>query len=347
MDTFITRRPDCLDRVPEGLEGFLENCPKSPNGVHRWLAKAVWRMHDRLTDEEQTRILYWATRNCGRRMQPGEIENTISNINRKRDGRLNGRFFKPLSHPVPEEINKIVFEGPRDLRSLTKIDASLSAHQWLLRLFPVDSLLCLAQEVVHCNPSDLQPYISRHWCTKRLQNWVSGHAALCDSSSLLVPVPASFIWHYAQDGHRSTRCNAMFPTPRLYLVIEFDFSVKSRDGKEETRWAALIRGWEQKGISTRQACSALIRHLSLYAPLVLIVWSAGKSLHTWFNVSTASEKEQHAFMDYSCAVGADPATWTKCQLVRLPMGIRGDNKVRQTVEYFDPSNLPGSVKHSR
>jgi hypothetical protein len=133
----------------------------------------------------------------------------------------------------------------------------------------------------------------------------------------------------------------MFPR-RLYLVIEFDFSEKSSDGQEETIWAPLIRGWRGRGISTHGAGVALLWHLSQYAPLVLVVWSGGKSLHGWFNFARTAEKTQHRFMEYACALGACYSTWARCQLVRLPAGLR-PNGNRQVVEYFDPSNLPETL----
>ena len=75
----------------------------------------------------------------------------------------------------------------------------------------------------------------------------------------------------------STRCNEMFPR-RRYLVVEFDFSILNRAGTGETEWAPWIRGWEKAGRSTRDACAALLWHLSQYAPLALVVWSGRQKL---------------------------------------------------------------------
>ena len=336
----ILPRPSCLDTVPEWLESFLGSCPRSPNGVHQWQAKAVWRMHGYLDAEQQVKVLYWALRDCGRSPQPQEIERTVSNINRKRGEQSYGSYSSPWPDPVPSEIDRIVRRGPWDLmgRTPTSIDPGLNVYDWLSRLFPPRSLLCVSQEVVFRNSSNLEPFISRRWHTRWVETWGDRYAALCDNSSLLVPNPAAFTWHYTTDQRRSTRCNTMFPR-RLYRVIEFDFSETSSDGREQPVWAPLIRKWKEEGISTRGACAALLWHLSQYAPLVLIVWSGGKSLHGWFNFAGTPEKTQRDFMEYACAIGACYSTWTRCQLVRLPAGIRPDGN-RQSVEYFDPSNLP-------
>jgi hypothetical protein len=306
--------------------------------VHTWLAKAAWRMHGHFNNEEQIRALYWASQNCGRVLQPNEVERTVENINRRREGGFSTQHFKPWSSPVPEETNKVVTRGPWDLRSEspTKIDDRLAAHDWLPRLFAPGSLLCVSWEIVCYGAQALEPYIVRRWSTKQLESWTGKHKASCDEASLLVPNPASFTWHYTVDHRRSTKCNGMFSRSRLYLVVEFDLAEKSRDGREDTVWAPWIRRWKKHGISIRGACAALLWHLSQYAPLVLAVWSGGKSLHGWFNVRTMSEEDQRSLMDYTAALGGDPATWTKCQLVRLPQGVRGSNKARQTVEYFDP-----------
>jgi hypothetical protein len=41
-------------------------------------------------------------------------------------------------------------------------------------------------------------------------------------------------------------------------------------------------------------------------------------------------------MNYAVSLGADPATWTKSQFVRMPDGIR-DNGKRQTVFWLNPN----------
>jgi len=343
MSTQDLPRPSCLDMVPGWLETFLGTCPHSPNGVHQWEAKAAWRMHGYLNAEQQVKVLYWALRKCGRAPQPQEIERTVVNIGKKRNGQSHVPYNKPWPDPVLSEIEKLVCQGPWDLtaRSPGGIDTALNAHDWLSRLFPPRSLLCVSQELVFRNASNLEPFICRRWHTRWLETWAGRYAALCDSSSLVVPNPAAFTWHYTKgDRRRSTRCDGMFPR-RLYLTVEFDFSEKSSDGKEETVWAPWVRKWKDQGISVRGACAALLWHLSQYAPLVLVVWSGNRSLHGWFNAQGEEESSQRRFMQYACAIGACYSTWTRCQLVRLPAGLR-QNGNRQSVEYFDPSNLPSS-----
>jgi hypothetical protein len=100
--------------------------------------------------------------------------------------------------------------------------------------------------------------------------------------------------------------------------------------------------------------AAILRHLALYAPMVLVVFSGSKSLHGWFDVQAEEEKKVEKFFNYAASLGADPATWLRSQFVRMPDGKRNDNKVsdalelagvrgvtpkRQAVLYFNPEAI--------
>ena len=97
--------------------------------------------------------------------------------------------------------------------------------------------------------------------------------------------------------------------PRRFLVVEFD------NGDVDTQAARL---W----------------YLAQVAPLTLAVHSGGKSLHGWFYCVGQSEAMLRSFMARAVRIGADPATWTSCQMVRLPDGRRDDGQ-RQTTLYLN------------
>ena len=101
--------------------------------------------------------------------------------------------------------------------------------------------------------------------------------------------------------------------PRIFLVVEFD------QGSFDEH-------------------SALLVHLQEFAPLVLVVHSGGKSLHGWFHCMGQSDATIEKFFRYAVSLGADRATWTRCQFVRMPDGLR-ENGNRQPVMYFNPENL--------
>jgi hypothetical protein len=82
--------------------------------------------------------------------------------------------------------------------------------------------------------------------------------------------------------------------------------------------------------------------LSKYLPLVLIVDSAGKSLHGWFYCDGLDDAEGgrlHSFFGYAVKLGADVKMWGSYQFSRMPGGTRKENGQRQRVLYFDSKGV--------
>jgi hypothetical protein len=104
--------------------------------------------------------------------------------------------------------------------------------------------------------------------------------------------------------------------PRHFLVIESD-------------------------IGTADEQTAILWHLARFAPFVLAVHSAGKSVHGWFHVANRSEADNRKFMEYAVCLGADSATWVKCQPVRMPGGHR-PRKGKQEILFFRPALIGGA-----
>jgi hypothetical protein len=84
--------------------------------------------------------------------------------------------------------------------------------------------------------------------------------------------------------------------------------------------------------------AALLCEMAQDAPLVLAVLSGGKSLHGWFYIPKDEEARRRIFMNCAVRLGADRATWTASQFVRMPDGTRNNGK-QQSVIYFNPDNL--------
>jgi hypothetical protein len=92
-------------------------------------------------------------------------------------------------------------------------------------------------------------------------------------------------------------------------------------------------------MSVRDACdlcASLLLNLPERAPLTLVVYSSGKSLHGWYYCANRSDESLRRFMDFAVSLGADAATWTCSQFVRMPDGLR-DNGKRQMVFFFNPA----------
>jgi hypothetical protein len=81
--------------------------------------------------------------------------------------------------------------------------------------------------------------------------------------------------------------------------------------------------------------AAILFHLAKLRPMALALHSGSKSLHGWFYCAGQSQERAQAFMRYAVTLGADRATWTRSQFVRMPDGTR-DNGSRQTVYFFNP-----------
>jgi hypothetical protein len=79
----------------------------------------------------------------------------------------------------------------------------------------------------------------------------------------------------------------------------------------------------------------VLLHLATRAPLALAVHSGSKSIHGWFYCQGRAEDRLRVFMRYAVALGADRATWTRSQFVRMPGGTR-DNGNPQTIYFFNP-----------
>jgi len=101
--------------------------------------------------------------------------------------------------------------------------------------------------------------------------------------------------------------------PRRFLVVEFD-----------------------QGTFDQHA--ALLAHLGEKAPLVLVVHSGNKSLHGWFYCAEQPEDRVEKFFNYAVSLGADRATWARCQFVRMPDGRRENGKLQRVV-FFNPKTL--------
>ncbi len=113
-----------------------------------------------------------------------------------------------------------------------------------------------------------------------------------------------------QSGKPSPRCHDNATRSRRYQVIEFD-----------------------RGTLREQAAILSSLH-SKQRPLILVVWSGGKSLHGWFLVEGLSEYGKLRFFRHAVFLGADPTLWDPAKLVRLPGGRR-DTGVRQDILHFN------------
>jgi hypothetical protein len=201
------------------------------------------------------------------------------------------------------------------------LDGRTDPEEFIDLLLPGDPLLCIGK-------TDFK------FATRRRSVWRGSLARF----PLMVPTPMWKVWARTQANKVSQHTKAAV-AQRVYLVVEFDFSILEHDGKRRTIFADLVEAWGRDQISVADACAALLWHLrSLPSapPFVMAVHSGGKSLHGWFNVADRAEEQSWPFMRYAYQLGADHVTWCPSQFVRIPEGRRQDGK-RQRVFFLDPT----------
>jgi hypothetical protein len=222
--------------------------------------------------------------------------------------------------------HKIVVECPvrlKDLPTISPIGVGTKepkTEEILDALFPGNPLLCFGRS-------------ANSFSTRPREFW-RGRGS---DFQFIVPNPMIRETGTTKDGRESERCLEN-TGHRRFLVTEFDIS------EEDEKWARYVREWKAKGISVLDANVALLIELARRGlprfPLALAVHSGGKSIHAWYFCEGLTDEQLRPFMVRAVRLGADPATWTKCQLVRMPDGTR-DNGKRQQVHYFAPGVIRG------
>ena len=297
---------------------LLSSCPSAGEGVHAWLFKCAAALHRAgCTESEMIQLISDAASGCGRGLDAHEIPDAIRN-SRPEAGAVRsavakapvgprvqiGRWPKPNTERLESILSSPDALGLVDLweRSPMRFDDKDFRTEVLI------DLLFPGNPLLCCG------WRNNKVGTVTREEW---RGMMCDLP-LIVPNPMK-----AEEGRRKSDGQLSPRTlentgPRRFLAVEFD------DRRGEDSQAARL--W----------------HLSSFSPLVLAVHSGGKSLHGWFCTHGDAEGGWHKFMRYAVSIGADPATWTRCQLVRMPDGLRREpgKERRQTVYYFNPEALP-------
>jgi hypothetical protein len=308
--------------LPKSTLKILAERPEAGQGVNRWLLSFAMSLHHSgRREDEIAQLLAIASGGCGREVTDTEIRRAISTgkLMMGKPGR-NAQAQPPKWPKANEErIEAIVKEGPK-LAGLIK----LSPRQWshnnphteevIEVLFPGNPLLCAGLTKFEFDTLPREAWRGR---LARRQ--------------FIVPSPMSRVYGVTSEGKESK--HSLDNTgPRRFLVIEFDpKKFEQLSEAEQTQFGCEANYYDAK----RDEHAALLLHLLRFLPLVLVVHSAGKSLHGWFDCSGRSDSDLHRFMRYAASLGADPATWTRSQFARMPDGMR-DNRKRQKVLFFDP-----------
>ena len=314
-------------KFPRRLRELLDSCPTKGNGVHDWLFKTALLLQGRIAEDEIIELLKEKL-SCVRRDR--EIHDAVVNAGRYARGEMG--FVSQSQWPAVDYtlVHKIVVNSRirlKDLSSISPVDLSKEGPRTaeiLNALFPGNPLLCIGHSVNTC------------WTKPR--NFWGGRES---DFQFIVPNPMCKETGVKSDGKVSQRCLDN-TGPRAFIVIEFDIT-------DDGPWTRFVSDWGDRGITTIDANVALIIELASNGlprlPLGLMLHSGGKSVHAWFPCAGLADEQVRPFMARAVRLGADKATWTRCQLVRMPDGMR-NNGNRQRVHYFAPSVIAanGGVK---
>jgi hypothetical protein len=293
----VTRR----DQLPAFLRELLRACPHTGQGVHDWLFRVARQLHWHMPAPEIVSLLESRVENCGRYVPHSEIIDAVRN---SLECAWQPGSRSQSIHPAPkwpgvnqEQREAILRDG------IGLVDLWENSP---VRFNDNDAHTeALIDAVFPGDPLLCCGLSNSDFDTRLRSEWRGKLSAL----QLIVPSPMTARSGLTQDGRKSAHALSI-TGQRRFLVIEFD----------------------QGDVDDH---AALLWHLALKAPLAMVVHSGSKSLHGWFFCAGQPEERLRQVMRYCVSLGADRATWTRSQFVRMPDGLR-DNGKRQVVYYFDP-----------
>lgn len=289
--------------LPKFVQDLLATPPRAGDGVHAWLFGVARQLHAHLPAGEIVNLLENCVANCGRHVPRQEIISAVQNslpCAWQPDGNAAPvQSVKKWPSVNTEQREAIVRAGGlADLWELSRprIDDNRQHTEEIVdRLFLGNPLLCCGK-----SNSDFD--------TKPRDEWRGELSKL----QLIVPSPMSAVEGVTKDG-RPSKHTLSNTGDRRFLICEFDTGTPDKFADEH---------------------AALLLHLGTFAPLVCAVHSGNKSLHGWFYVHGQPDTKIEKFFRYAVSLGADRATWTRSQFVRMPDGTR-DNGNRQTVFFLN------------
>ena len=297
--------------LPQFLRDLIASPPKSGDGIHTWLFKVSRQLHAHRDEESIFQLLAAQADGCGRHVPEREIRDAIES-SKSCAWQPVGSGAAPATKPAPKWP---VVDEKRRAAVIAETKITLAD---LFDMSPTriegdepDSEW-FVDELFPGNPLLCCGYSSMVFATRPREEF----RGTLSEQSLIVPSPMSAPVGIRKSDGKLSAHTLDNTGPRRFLVTEFD-----------------------QGTPDEQ--SSIIWHLSQFAPLTMVVSSGGKSLHAWWRCRDAPADTVGSFFKYAVSLGADRATWTRSQFVRLPGGWRHDRGRRQDVLFFNSSTLEG------
>jgi hypothetical protein len=288
-----------MNKLPQFVDEMLAAPPRAGDGVHNWLFRVARQLHAHLPAGEIVAMLENRVQSCGRNVSRKEIEDAVKSAL--------ACAWQPKGNAAPKPSAKWPGVNQEQREAIVRDGGGL-ADLWELSKPRLEDNAAHTESMIDRlfpgNPLLCCGESNSVFDTKPRDNWRGDMSKL----ALIVPSPMSAVTGTTKDGKESKH-TLLNTGARRFLICEFD-------------------------TGTPDEHAALLIHLAGYAPLVCAVHSGGKSLHGWFFVHGQPDMKVEKFFRYAVSLGADRATWTRCQFVRIPDGTR-DNGNRQTVFYMN------------
>jgi hypothetical protein len=286
-------------RLPAFVQEMINAPPPAGEGVHLWLFRVSRQLHAHLPAGEIVNLLENRVANCGRHVSRKEIEEAVKNsIPCAWQPANSAAKGKPAGKwpTVNKEKREAILRTGGGLAELWEISPWRIEKSERKTEFIVDCLFA-GNPLLCCGKS------TQEFDTRAREQWRGELEAM----QFIVPSPMTAVEGVTKEG-KPSRHSLDNTGPRRFLICEFD-------------------------TGTTDEHAALLLHLAGFAPMVCAVHSGGKSLHGWFYVDGQPEEKAQNFFGYAVSLGADAATWTRSQFVRMPDGTRHNGK-RQTVFFL-------------
>jgi hypothetical protein len=283
------------------VRDLLSSPPRRGQGLNLWFYKVARVLHPYRDPNEIIELLQAAT--AGEPVEDGEIERAVerSKATAWQPGQRQSIAQTTAWPKVNTEQREAVIASGMGLVDL-----------WEMSLVRFEDNRSHTEEIIDTlfpgDPLLCAGRSNSEFATQARSEWDGKLAALRQ----IVPSPMTARIGRTQEGKESAHTLER-TGPRRFLVIEQDC-----------------------GTIDEQA--AVLLHLAERAPLAVAIHSGNKSIHGWFYCNGQAEEKLRRFMQYAVSLGADRATWTRSQFVRMPDGRR-DNGKRQAVYFFNPEVL--------
>ncbi|MEI9866390.1 MAG: hypothetical protein WDN00_17910 [Limisphaerales bacterium] len=286
--------------LPKFIQELLATPPRAGEGVHVWLYGVARQLHAHLPACEIVTLLESCVANCGRHVPRQEIISAVQNSL--------ACAWQPKGYAAPIYPAKKWPSVNKEQREAIVRENGGLADLWELSRPRIDDNGHHTEEIIDQlfpgNPLLCCGKSNSDFDTKPREDWRGELSSL----QLIVPSPMCACEGVTKEG-KSSKHTLSNTGDRRFLICEFD-------------------------TGTTDEHAALLIHLAGFAPMVCAVHSGGKSLHGWFFVAGHAEEKVRKFFRYAVSLGADRATWTRSQFVRMPDGAR-DNGNRQIVFFLN------------